>query len=564
MSPQGDAPERRPSPTVRRCEQGRSRLQSYTRLFASCAQIQRPANPAEVKACLAAASEAGRRVTIRAGGHSFDAQSLGDDLVVSLERLVWIRPSCDDRHRTWVTVGAGTTWGAILQELAKEGLVPAVMVTSSKATAGGTLSGDCLSRFSSLFGREGNWVESFTMMTMDGDELLCSRYSASDLAREAFYGAIAGLGYLGVVTEITYRVIRVWKPPIAVRSRMEKHETYETVARALAGTAAQTFAGVGVVGVAASDVTVTDGLPEAPWATIIRRETTRSRVRRRLTNSTAVSSPEPGPLAWLLGEPVKQSALVFASSYEHTRRRKRPPQRWFGFLVWWIARCALITNLLWPTTYKLLPRQGTYYESVWTFTFFMNGHMWAKRIGGWFRLPMRTVQQTFVVPLGDVNTARHLAIERERINDTLKEWLDAASIVFEQHGLAPTLQDIEFINDTERFLLSANAGVRGFAVSYAFETSNKKKIERVQDAFSELSDVLHCMFGGRVYLVKNVFAGEQTLTNMYSPNVEAFFTLKSSLDPQGLLCNGFLMETFGTLYRGTFPDAGEPAGGPAA
>src|SRR4029453_4623843 len=109
--------------------------------------------------------------TFRAGGHSFDGQALGDDLVVSLVRLDQIEVFANEQR---MRVGPGATWGAILAELEPLGIVPAVTVTTEHATAGGTLSGDCLSRFSPAYGKEGKWIESLDLLTTEGELLHCT------------------------------------------------------------------------------------------------------------------------------------------------------------------------------------------------------------------------------------------------------------------------------------------------------------------------------------------------------------------------------------------------------
>ena len=110
-----------------------------------------PTNVDELRAIFAHARENGRRVTLRAGAHSFDGQSLGDDLVVSMLAMNTVEVLAGAKDR----VEPGARWGAILAKLKPLGLVPAVTVTTEDATAGGTLSGDCLSRFSPAYGKEG-------------------------------------------------------------------------------------------------------------------------------------------------------------------------------------------------------------------------------------------------------------------------------------------------------------------------------------------------------------------------------------------------------------------------
>ena len=78
-----------------------------------------------------------------------------------------------------------------------------------------------------------------------------------------------------------------------------------------------------------------------------------------------------------------------------------------------------------------------------------------------------------------------------------------------------------------------------------------------REAFKELADLLWEDFGGRVHLVKNVFASKQTLAKMYGEGAERFFALKSELDPAGILRNDFLERTLGELVVGKSAARGE-------
>jgi hypothetical protein len=59
--------------------------------------------------------------------------------------------------------------------------------------------------------------------------------------------------------------------------------------------------------------------------------------------------------------------------------------------------------------------------------------------------------------------------------------------------------------------------------------------------------VLWERFQGRVYLVKNVYAGRETLAAMYGEHAVEFFRLKRELDPGMVLRDAFLERTFGDL-----------------
>jgi decaprenylphospho-beta-D-ribofuranose 2-oxidase len=166
---------------------------------------------------------------------------------------------------------------------------------------------------------------------------------------------------------------------------------------------------------------------------------------------------------------------------------------------------------------------------------------------------MRNIQQTFVVPFD-----RDGGDDWESGQNALVRWLETAHRLLEERGLSPTLHDVLFLPADEPFLLSSTAAGPGFAVSYAFETSRRSTLRKAADAFRELSDVLWTQFGGRVHLVKNVFASKQTLAEMYGENLKRFFDLKGDLDPAGILRNDFLERTFGG------PVAGDSAAGAAS
>jgi decaprenylphospho-beta-D-ribofuranose 2-oxidase len=153
---------------------------------------------------------------------------------------------------------------------------------------------------------------------------------------------------------------------------------------------------------------------------------------------------------------------------------------------------------------------------------------------------MKNAQQTFVVP-----SDPHAEGGWDKAKDDLVEWLEFAHDFLAEKKLTPTLNDALFLPRDLPFLLSASADLPGFAVSYAFETSCRRRLKRIEAAFCELADVLWEKFNGRVYLVKNVYASQETLANMYGDHAVEFFELKRQLDPKCLLRNDFFEATFG-------------------
>jgi decaprenylphospho-beta-D-ribofuranose 2-oxidase len=486
------------------------RVGCYTGLFEAQAAVARPRSLNELRDVFRQARESGRRVTMRGGGHSFDAQPVGDDIVVSTEHLDSIEILDGDRAR----VGPGATWGKIFAATEPVGLVPAVTVTTEHATAGGTLSADCLSRFSMAYGKEGTRVESFDLLTTEGELLHCTPPPADtawdDLTREqrAFRGAIGGFGYLGAMVSITYRLLRVGETnrQIGVRTFAREFETFDRLARDLVPATKQTYQ-------EESDPNDPEKL-DAIWSAIVPS----GRGSKRALFFTSAFTPKP----------------------ERRRLIQHRPKLLIRVPFEWLLRVGWTSRLLWSLSFRIGFRRDEYVDDLEGFTFFMDGNARAKRAGKRLGFSMKNVQQTFVVPFqadgGD---------DWQTGQDALVRWLDAAHSLMEERGLRPTLHDVLFLPADEPFLLSSSASGPGFAVSYAFETSNRRTLEKAQEAFVDLADVLWEQFGGRVHLVKNVFASRKTLREMYADGTERFFALKRELDPSGSLRNDFFERTFG-------------------
>jgi decaprenylphospho-beta-D-ribofuranose 2-oxidase len=491
-------------------------LGCYSGLYSSRAEVRRPADVEQLRLIFAHAREEGRRVALRGGAHSFDGQSLGDDLVVSMLRFDSIEVLAGESK---VRVGPGASWGAILAELQPLGLVPAVTVTTEHATAGGTLSGDCLSRFSPAYGKEGGWIESFDLLTTEGELLHCSPppddapHSSWTREQRAFRGVIGGLGYLGAVVAITYRVLSPGSTDgrIGVRTIVRKFDTFADLAA--------------------------DLVPAA---------------RRMYLQDSNPRDPEKLDAIWSALDTRgdgSQSALFFTSTFTTTTKRRRMalhrPKLLIRILVEWVMRVPFLSKLLWRFYFRFMFRDGEeYVDDLEGFTFFMDGNARAKRIAKRFGFKMQNAQQTFVVP-SDPGAAGGW----DQAKDDLVEWLEYAHGFLLERGLTPTLNDVLFLPKDLPFPLSASADLAGFAVSYAFETSNASTLERVKLAFVELADALGDRFQGRVYLVKNVFAKRERLAAMYGDPAVRFFHLKRELDPGGILRDPFLDRTFGELLE---------------
>jgi decaprenylphospho-beta-D-ribofuranose 2-oxidase len=497
------------------------KLNSYSGLNPLHWRVYYPMGLDQLRQIFTHAKEKGQKVTLRAGGHSFDSQPLEKNILVSLggEGFNWIG---EVEAGNTLRVGAGATWGAILAKLEAGGRLPAVTVTTCAATAGGTLSGDCLSRFSPAYGKEGVWIKSFDLLTVDGQLLTCTRPLAGNrqswtLGEQAFCGAISGLGYLGAVVAVTYDVLALDQRhgPIGVETQVEKFKgesTFADLVERLVPVTREMYS----ESCDPNDPTKHDAIYSALYAS--------KRARSR-------------------------KALLFMSKITtDTRRRRMPlfrPKILRRVLVEWMMRRPLLCRLLWLFFYVIARTKRPYIDDLDGYTFFMDGNARAKRLGKNLGLKMQTIQQTFVVPF---NPKTEDWDDGRRV---LASWLEYGHGVFKARKLAPTLWDVLFLPEDDLFPLSATAESPGFVVSYAFETSNSKKIARIEAAFEEMSDHLWTQFRGRVYLVKNVRANPATLAAMYGRDARAFFDLKQELDPHCVFRNEFLDRTFGGLLNCT-------------
>jgi decaprenylphospho-beta-D-ribofuranose 2-oxidase len=476
-----------------------------------------PTTEDEIARIFAYAGQHGHRVTLRAGGHAFDEQAMSDDLtpqkaehfVVSMTSFSRISV---DVAAAEMTVGAGTTWGSILQKLQPLGLVPFSTVTTAHATAGGTMAGDCLSRFSPALGKEGHHIKSFRIVTPKGDRLMCPRpvdpAHPASLEERVFCAAVGGLGFFGAVTEITYELLFVGQSngKIGVESYVTKYDTFAELA----------------------DVLI-------PLTRTVHEE-------HFLKLRPAAASTPTGVYSADYAAKGDHRALICTSRYTTSTDRIPMPQDQPGtalrVVVEWLMRVTWLTPVMWSVFFFVLKEKKRYVDDLEGFTFMMDGNTHAKEIAARFHIKLKAIQQTFVIPaLSDT-------VEWSTARDRLVEFMDAAQKRFEVDGLIPTLFDVLFIPRDDRFLLSASAGLAGFAVSFAFETNDERVLGLVRTALHDLSDVCGRL-EGRVYLVKNVNASKATIATMYQKTLPEFRALKALVDPERVLVNAYLEKVIG-------------------
>jgi decaprenylphospho-beta-D-ribofuranose 2-oxidase len=508
-------------PELRDIAHDERELASFTNLHRRRGLVFVPASEEELQRIFRWAGAARARVTIRSAGHSFDDQALPDDprspraephaddvlghVTVVMSRFDSIRVDAD-RHR--VTVGPGATWGAILRRLEPLGLVPYVTVTTEHATAGGTLSADCLSRFSPAYGKEGHHIESFVVVTPDGARHVCKPPRDKDppasLEERLFCGVVGGLGYLGVVTSITYDLLHVGQTNgrIGVESQVFKYDSFRQLA--------------------------TELLP------LVHRAEARERGERHPKEPDSIWSA-------LSAHGGRERSLVIHSRFTATPDREpmpcHQPSAMVRVPVEWLLRVPWLTGPLWSYFFWLIKTDKKYIDDLAGFTFMMDGTVRAKDIAQSLGFTQRAIQQTFIIP---VRSDRHAS---ETADERLLSFVTKCDARFKAARVEPTLMDVLYIPKDEHFLLSASTGMSGFAVSFAFETSNQERIKRIEQCFIELAEECYDA-GGRVHLVKNVRVRPETLARMYKGTLPAFFALKREVDPNHVLRNAFFDRNF--------------------
>lgn len=166
-----------------------------------------------------------------------------------------------------------------------------------------------------------------------------------------------------------------------------------------------------------------------------------------------------------------------------------------------------------------------YQDDLEDYTFFMESNRRSKVIASRFGILLPVIQQTFIVP-----------------KSHLLEFLHTLTGMLRAKQLAPSLFDIVPI-PADDILMSASRGLDGFAVSVAFEDLNRRTILELHRQLQAASAAC-AELGGRVHLVKNVYATPEQLYAMYTDAMERFLRLKAQLDPEGILHNSFFERIF--------------------
>jgi FAD-linked oxidoreductase len=183
-------------------------------------RVLTPRTPDEVAAAVTAAAEEGLPVRMVGTGHSFTGAALTEGVLLRPEGLTALRTV--DADRGLVTAESGMTLRAFNDHLAGHGLALANMGDIQEQTLAGATQ-----TATHGTGREAaglvSQIAALELVLADGTKVTCSREERRDL----FDAARAGLGALGVVTAITWRVV----PAFTLQAREEPMKWAEVLDR---------------------------------------------------------------------------------------------------------------------------------------------------------------------------------------------------------------------------------------------------------------------------------------------------------------------------------------------
>ncbi|GAB1821846.1 D-arabinono-1,4-lactone oxidase [Herbidospora sp. RD11066] len=158
------------------------------------AETRTPGSPAEVARAVGDARRLGRRIRMVGTGHSFTGVALTDGILLRPEGLTGILAFGDDT----VTVAAGTPIHVLNVELDRRGLALANMGDITAQTVAGAIQTGTHGSGRSVGGLA-DQVTALEIVLADGSLVTVSEGDLFDAAR-------VGLGALGVLTAVTFRV----------------------------------------------------------------------------------------------------------------------------------------------------------------------------------------------------------------------------------------------------------------------------------------------------------------------------------------------------------------------
>ena len=172
------------------------------------AHVATPGSPAELTDVVHAAARNGQSIRVVGGGHSFSPLVETDGVILSLDRLQGIIDI--DRDNRIARVHAGTRLWTIGSALAQAGLAMENLGDINvQSIAGATSTGTHGTGIT--LGNLATQIAAMKFLTAAGEEVIASPDENPDL----FAGGRIGLGCLGVLTELTLRLVPSFRLKLA-------------------------------------------------------------------------------------------------------------------------------------------------------------------------------------------------------------------------------------------------------------------------------------------------------------------------------------------------------------
>jgi FAD/FMN-containing dehydrogenase len=494
-------------------------LWSYNEMQRATAKVYRPKGEAALIALLKSIGSDGRRITFRGGGQSLDSQSLNTDTVIALDapELSWIGKVQHDADGYFITTGAGARWWDIICEIGKLGLFPPSMATAADATVGGTLSADCVSRMSAVWGKEGEQIRSFKLVLVDGTVLICKRYDENPDQRELFDAVIGGFGYLGAVTEVTFDLVPIRSRPNQpgefpkVFTRSTRHPVivdWDAMLHSLHSRAADEQRRSGVVMGATRRYETTPFWSALSIACYLAGESMAANLlEQRFVEADTPGKPTPGDIY------------------------QREPR---------ITVTAAEISTFWPTFVELASDigfpSGEFVDDLFGWAFFFGN--WATRAklkANQDGRHLNFTQHTFALPA---------TVDGKPDTRPARRFLERVEARLHEADVRPPSIDLLDVPG-DRFLMSASRGLEAYLINISMAASGRTAYPpEVEHMLRSLARDCR-MLGGRVHLVKTVLADRDDLHAMYGEAAAKLKTLKSKYDPKGVLQNEFFNRVMG-------------------
>jgi FAD/FMN-containing dehydrogenase len=154
----------------------------------------------QLVALLQRAANKDLRIAISGAHHSMGGHTIYPDGIV-LDMLPFNAMSLNKATQV-LTVGSGARWSQVIPYLDEHGLAVAIMQSNNDFSVGGSISVNCHG-WQHNAAPIGSSVESFRIMTADGDTHRCNRTENSEL----FALALGGYGLFGIILEVDLRVV---------------------------------------------------------------------------------------------------------------------------------------------------------------------------------------------------------------------------------------------------------------------------------------------------------------------------------------------------------------------